>query len=49
MNLQHEVSHLVRLGLNQEQSAPTGVWSSSVFCPLMNADYLHIQITWGSF
>lgn len=44
-----EVSHLVKLGLRQAQLAQTGVWNSSVFCPLINAGYLHIRITWGSF
>lgn len=46
MKIQQEARHL---GFSQAQSAPTGVWNSSVFCPLMNTEYLHVQITWGAF
>ena len=47
MKVPQEVNRRVKLGLRRAQSAQTGVWNSTVFCPLTNAGYLHIQRTQG--
>ena len=36
--------HLMKLG--RHQSVQTGVWNSSVFYLLINAEYLHIKFPW---